>query len=265
MLRRGDFDIGGNNLSHAYIISSPSDTARSQAASRLATAMVCSGQGARPCKICRNCRKADSGVHPDIIILEKQTDDKPGKPKEIYVDQVRSIISDAYVLPNEAEKKVYIIRYADTMNKGAQNAILKLLEDPPAHVGIILCVGNAGALLDTVRSRCVELGANGKEEEPDAECVAGAKEYLAIAAAGDTAQLIRFCYAREKSDASQAIGFAECAKAMLTDMLSMRAPDMGLDRKQMLDIILLMKKALDYLRFNVGVKHVFGMIAVRTL
>jgi hypothetical protein len=260
-----DYDMGGQKISHAYIIASPSESERTDSALRLGAAMVCSGQGNKPCKACKDCRKVYSGIHPDLIFLDKQSDDKSGKPREIYVDQIRSIVSDAYILPNEAGKKVYIIKDADTMNAGAQNALLKLLEEPPEHVGIILCVGNAGLLLDTIRSRCVELNVNGMEETPGEDYIVFSKEYLSLAASGDRAGLLRFCFEREKMDALQVIGFAECTKLILTDMLGARAPDMGMDRKRMVAIVGLMNKTLDYLRFNVGVKHVFGMIAVRTL
>ena len=105
----------GNHLSHAYIVSASSEETRNALADRLAQALVCSGGGSVPCGVCRDCRKAQEGIHPDIITVERQTDDKGGRRREIYVDQVRYMVSDAYVLPNEAARKVYIVRDADTM------------------------------------------------------------------------------------------------------------------------------------------------------
>ena len=260
-----DIGLCGEKLSHACIIASVSAHRREEAAISLAAAMVCSGEGKKPCKVCKNCRKAEAGIHPDIIIVDKASGEKKGKSGEIYVDQVRAVVSDAYILPNEADKKVYIIKDADKMNKGAQNAVLKLLEEPPSHVALVLCASNAGGLLDTIRSRCVELIINAEEAEPEPECLSLAEEYLSITAAGDDANLIRFCFANEKMEAAQAAGFIECVQMILTDILCERLPSIGLDRQQMMKMTRLMNKALEYLRFNVGVKHVFGMIAAGTL
>ena len=117
-----------SRLSQSYIIAAPSvDDCDAQAA-RLAARAVCSGAEPKPCGKCRDCRKAAAGIHPDIINVRRMTDDK-GRPKrEIMVDQVRDMAADASILPNEAERKVYVIHEAELMNESAQNAALKLLE-----------------------------------------------------------------------------------------------------------------------------------------
>ena len=100
-------------LSHAYIIAARPDAGFARA-TLLAQEMLCCGTGSRPCGICRDCRKVRQGVHPDVLVLARQTDDK-GKPKrEIYVDQIRELAAAAPVLPNEAERKVFLIRDAGT-------------------------------------------------------------------------------------------------------------------------------------------------------
>ena len=71
--------------------------------------------------------------------------------------QVRALRADAYIRPNEAERKVYILENAQTMNASAQNAMLKLLEEGPAYAAFLLLTDNAAALLPTVRSRCEHL------------------------------------------------------------------------------------------------------------
>ena len=142
-------------LSHAYIVSSASENARMGKAFYLAEKMLCQSEGERPCGVCRDCRKVKARVHPDLAVVERITDDKGKQKKEILVDQVRAMGADAYVLPNEAAEKVYIIKDADTMNEQAQNAALKILEEPPKGVHFILCVSNPERLLVTVRSRCV--------------------------------------------------------------------------------------------------------------
>lgn len=111
------------------------------------------------------------------------TDDK-GRPKrEIMVDQVQRKAADASILPNEAERKVYVIHEAELMNESAQNAALKLLEEPPAWVVFILCTVNSERLLPTVRSRCTEISSGG-EKQMDAAMKKLASDYLKAVAAG---------------------------------------------------------------------------------
>lgn len=228
----------------------------------MAAAIVCSGDGSRPCGRCRHCRKVAGGIHPDVITVQKEIDEK-GKPrKEIYVGQIRSIIADAQILPNEAEKKVYIIKDAGDMNASAQNAMLKVLEEPPAAAVFILCTENAGSLLDTVRSRCVELSVNSDAQPPGEESMALAREYLSIAASGSRPRLLEFCMAKDGLDSGQAREFVFCAGKLLADMLCGREPDLGLSRVDVMAMARLLKKAEDYLKMNVSVRHVFGMLAV---
>ena len=115
-------------LSHAYLLIAEPDAGYAEARA-IAQAMVCSApEGTpRPCGLCRDCRKAEKGIHPDILTVERLTDDK-GKPKrEIYVDQIRDIVADSVVMPNEAERKVYILRDADSMNAAAQMLLADML------------------------------------------------------------------------------------------------------------------------------------------
>ena len=73
------------------------------------------------------------------------------------MDQVRQLRADAYIRPNEGERKVYLLEGADRMNASAQNAMLKLLEEGPAYAAFLLLAENGGGVLQTVRSRCEEL------------------------------------------------------------------------------------------------------------
>ena len=144
---------GGRGLSHAYIISGPVGSGRHTLGGLLAQAMVCTApEHQRPCGHCSQCRKAQGGIHPDIAWIAGAGEGKP-----INVDQVRALRSDAYIRPNEGERKVYILEGADRMNASAQNAMLKLLEEGPAYAAFLLLSENAGGILETVRSRCEEL------------------------------------------------------------------------------------------------------------
>lgn len=137
----------GRGLSHAYLISGPAGSGKRTLARLLAAAMVCTGEGETPCGACPGCKKAFQGIHPDIMVLGEED-------KEITVGQARTVRSDAYIRPNEAPRKVYVIQNAQNMNPNAQNALLKLLEEGPPYAAFLLLTHNPGALLTTVRSRC---------------------------------------------------------------------------------------------------------------
>ena len=143
---------GGRGLGHAYIISGAKGSGKHTLARLISSAMVCQESGAsRPCGRCAPCRKAASGIHPDVITVAGAE----GKP--ISVDQVRALRTDAHIRPNEAERKIYLLERADRMNQSAQNAMLKLLEEGPAYAAFLLLAENGGALLSTIRSRCESL------------------------------------------------------------------------------------------------------------
>ena len=139
---------GGRGLSHAYILSGPAGSGRHTLARLLCGAMLCAASGGeRPCGRCAPCRKVFSGVHPDVAVISGPREGKP-----ITVDQVRALRSDAYIRPNEGERKIYLLEQADRMNQSAQNAMLKLLEEGPAYAVFLLLAENGGGLLQTVRS-----------------------------------------------------------------------------------------------------------------
>ena len=124
-------------LSHAYILSGPAGSGRHVLARQLAAAMLCTGTGERPCGRCVPCQKAAKGIHPDLSVIAGPEEGKP-----ITVDQVRALRADAYIRPNEGERKVYLLEHADRMNPSAQNAMLKLLEEGPAYAAFLLLAEN---------------------------------------------------------------------------------------------------------------------------
>ncbi len=253
-------------LSHAYLILALPEPGY-QTARALAGAMICScaDPARRPCGQCRDCRKAAEGVHPDIITITRPTDDRGRQKREIYVEQIRALVADSVVLPNEAERKVYILRDADAMNPAAQNALLKLLEEPPRFVSFILVAESAAALLETVRSRCVTLRENGEDDAPSPEALERAERWLDFAAAGARVSLLSFANENAELGNAEMTEFAEAALLRLNDMLCGRLPDLRLPRGELMRLVGLMQTVQRYLRFNVSTKHVLGLLAADTV
>ncbi|MDR2525108.1 MAG: hypothetical protein LBC83_02775 [Oscillospiraceae bacterium] len=121
-----------------------------------------------PCGACSHCVKLLAGGHPDVFFLEAGRSAKSNL--QITVDEVRALRAEAYILPNEAARKVFVVHEAQQMNVQAQNALLKLLEEPPGYLCLVLTAPAARQMLATVRSRAAvfPLG-EAREEAPDPE------------------------------------------------------------------------------------------------
>ncbi len=145
-------------MSHFYLISGPKGSGKRTLADLIAMAMVCpEAQG--PCGVCRHCRKILNGTHPDYITI-----DDPSK-KTVTVDLIREARADLFIRPNEADRKIYLFPRAQDMGIPGQNALLKVLEEPPPYGVFLLLTENPEMLLPTVRSRCVELKLRALPEE----------------------------------------------------------------------------------------------------
>ena len=113
---------------------------------------MCDGEGEKPCGVCRQCRNALALHHPDIIEVAG------GKgPRSFPVEAVRQVRASAAVGPNDAARKVWLLIHVQNMSEQAQNALLKLIEEPPPYALFLLTCDSRFRVLPTVRSRCMEL------------------------------------------------------------------------------------------------------------
>ncbi len=137
--------------SHSYLICGAEGSGKKTLANLLAAAFQCTAGGDVPCGHCAPCRKVLSGNHPDVITV-----DDPDKV-QVSVELIRGIQADAYIRPNEGNRKIFYIPRAGQMNGSAQNALLKLMEEPPQYGVFLLVAPSAEGLLPTIRSRCALL------------------------------------------------------------------------------------------------------------
>lgn len=140
--------IKKDKLPHAILIRGGSEELKGRLSSFLSYALVCESED-KPCGSCANCMKAQKGKHPDVITLDPIADGE----KTFKISLIRELKDDAYIIPNEARSKVYILKSADKMNIQAQNALLKLIEEPPQYARFILECESSAAMLSTVMSR----------------------------------------------------------------------------------------------------------------
>lgn len=196
-------------LAHAYILSAMDPEGLDAAARGVAAAMMCQGD-TPPCGVCKPCRKAAKGIHPDIITVA------PEEGKDLTVDQVRAMRQDVYIRPNEGKRKVYIIKNAQKMNQNAQNAFLKVLEDGPAYAAFLLLTPTPDVLLPTIRSRCETVRVDAQDGTADPELVQRGRELAELLLAGDRWELVRWCVPREKDGREEtAAALGEARRALL--------------------------------------------------
>ncbi len=147
--------ITSDSLAHAFLISGPSGSGKSTLALELSAALNCekaNGSPHTPCGVCNNCRRIYEGNFPDLKFLEK-----PKDKATIGVEAVKDFREDMFLSSTEAERKIYVIDNADCMTVEAQNALLKILEEPPRYTAFILTADNSNAVIGTVLSRVVRL------------------------------------------------------------------------------------------------------------
>lgn len=144
--------IEAGTLPHAFLIGGPSGSGKSTLALQIAAAMNCLsknvGSSPLPCGNCSNCRRISEGNYPDVKLLAKKKD-----KATLGVEAVKDFREDMFLSSTESEHKIYIIDDAECMTPEAQNALLKVLEEPPTAVSIILLARECDRILTTIKSR----------------------------------------------------------------------------------------------------------------
>ncbi len=137
--------IKKNKIAHAYLFCGPRGTGKTSVAKIFAKTVNCIGEN-KPCLKCDNCLAIKDGSHPDVIEIDAASNNG--------VDEVRSLIEKVKYAPLKGKYKIYIIDEVHMMSTGAFNALLKTIEEPPAHVIFILATTEPYKILPTIISRC---------------------------------------------------------------------------------------------------------------
>ncbi|MDR0813373.1 MAG: hypothetical protein LBO63_05155 [Oscillospiraceae bacterium] len=182
----------------------------------LAAQFLCASGG---CGDCYDCRHAHSGTHPDLKIISV-----PDGKAEIPVDSVRTMIRDASEYPAVSQASVFLIQNSDCLNASAQNALLKIIEEPPDYCRFILQTESPGRLLPTVRSRCAMLRGQGadlaaKTAQPNEKL---AIELAALCAGGKKADMLALSYELEKLPRGEIAAFIALVREKAAELLVRR-------------------------------------------
>lgn len=167
ILQRG---LAAGRTAHAYLFAGPDGVGKFKTAREWARLLLCENPrveqgGAVPfadsCGVCESCTLVDAGSHPDYAHVYKElleyTKDGKGKktPVDLSIDVIREfLIEQVSGRPTLASRKVYIVSEAEKLNANSQNALLKVLEEPPSYCTIILLCTRLEQLLPTIKSRC---------------------------------------------------------------------------------------------------------------
>ncbi len=206
----------GNRMPHAFIISGGSESERKTLAEHLSAWAVCGSDKNRPCGSCKNCQNAFERAHSDIYYAKSS-----GKTKIYKADELKWIVADASIKPNQADRKVYVFEECDKrLPEISQNILLKTIEEPPQDILFILTCENSKTMLETIRSRATTLNL-GYEKEQNEEYVELAEEILRGILSSSELELLKATY--KLSDRFSAIQTLDTVVDILGDGLSMQS------------------------------------------
>ena len=214
---------------HAVIIEDANSEKALENVLTLVKFILCGSESGRPCEKCGNCVKINSGSHTDVKILKPEKDFA-----SIKISEIRKIREDAHIVSLEGYKKFYIIESAELMTDEAQNAFIKILEEPPKNVNFILICKSVSAVLPTVRSRCqIYSGSTDLDAaQGNSEMNELAENIAKCAAVGDAENIMRIV-----ADAPNDRNYLKLLTEMILHKLIREAAVKGLQQKEILMMI----------------------------
>ncbi|HHW45549.1 MAG TPA: DNA polymerase III subunit delta' [Clostridiales bacterium] len=275
--------ILSRTLPHAILIEGEEGCGKRTLAGYIAKSAVCTGT-VPLCGECANCRATNS---PDIIHVTS------GGKKSIQVDDIREIRQRASVFPHQSPKQVFVIERADTMTPQAQNALLKILEEPPEFVIFILIAESGLSLLPTILSRCMRftlkppeinqaadylLRKTGKDREAveraatdaggnigkalvllsgakESQTVEDAKAIIEALKSGTSLDLLRLCHPYEQ-DRGKALELLKALESQLLNLLTQKhknGNELQLTASALVKLIEITRDTAEKLRQNVNI------------
>lgn len=226
--------LRGGRLTHASLVEGGAEAL--VFARRMAAAVLCIGDGERPCGVCKSCRKAEGGIHPDLLEFGGGEG-----ARSFHVDEVRNIREQAFIKPNESDAKVFLLKNVQNMSVQAQNALLKIIEEPPAGVYFILTCDNKSALLETTLSRVTVFSLGGS----DAESGGPAEEILEKLLCGSELEALSGLSVFEKDRAGFSLFLERLREAVCRLLLHPpENPTIEIGRLQLLQIVDIIDEAM---------------------
>ncbi len=144
--------IQRNKILHSYMFIGSKLTQKEEISKKFAKEILCLNKENSPCEKCKSCIEIENQNHPDYKQIQLENDEST-----IKIEQIRKLQEDIIKKPIISEKKIYIIKNSDKMTLGAQNCLLKTLEEPPQNITIILLTENESNILNTIKSRCTKI------------------------------------------------------------------------------------------------------------
>ncbi|MBE6837714.1 MAG: hypothetical protein E7509_06990 [Ruminococcus sp.] len=242
--------IKNKKLTHSFVITGDKGLGKKTAARYIGAAILCENNSdGTPCMKCKSCKMISHGGHPDFIEIKPS-----GKSGGYILDKdLRPIVSEAYVKPNESEYKVVVISDMDATQQNSQNALLKVVEEPPAHMVIIMTACSREYFLPTILSRVTHFKVYPLDKEELKNVVMGKcesfdgekfeKAYEAMG--GNVGKCVEFIDGKQLSTAVSLTGkICSCIYNMDEYALMQAFYKAGEDKKLFVEVLMLLSNVL---------------------
>ncbi len=174
--------IVDKRLGHAYLFSGGSGCGKKSLCRYITAMAVCREHTA--CGNCNGCLTVESGANPDVVYVSN------GDKASIGVDKIRSLIGDVYIRPLTSDKKIFVINNAHLLTTGAQNALLKVIEEPPSYAVFFLLCDSTSSILSTIMSRVTRIDVPPLSVENLRSIVPGCEEFMYQYCCGNPGRLM---------------------------------------------------------------------------